>query len=253
MRPLSLALLLLPVGAFAQVNECEETFLECSDDCSLEHSSIRAEAAKKLEKCLKKCRKKRVTCEERELETKSNNLDQGALDKSPTSRDVDENGMPTRTAVKKPKSTDDEEKPARSDELRDDRRPSPGDDLRDDRPAPEPAPKRSKPPKETTEARAPKDELRDTEVPRSSRTELKVDEREAKKSEPKEARAEPKAEPIVMTPKAEARRSAEDDLRDDRPAPKQEPPPRKSEKKRDDLPPPPPKPKEEDHDDLRNY
>ncbi|MBL8921949.1 MAG: hypothetical protein JNJ54_24075 [Myxococcaceae bacterium] len=250
MRHLLLFAALLPLVAVGQVNECSEQFLECREDCSLEHSSIRADAPKKLNKCIKKCQKKLTTCEERELETKSNSLEAGALDKSPVSSDVDEQGMPTRTAVKKAKTSDDEV-----------RRSSPGDDLRDDRPAPAPAPveekkpsKKAKP-EEAEERRPPREEVRESEIPKSSRTELKVAE-PTKKDEPKKPEPEPtrRAEPdaIVMTPKAEAKKPAEDELRDDRPR-ASEPPTKKAEKKKDDLPPPPPKPKEEDHDDLRNF
>lgn len=254
-RRLLALLVLLPFAAAAQVNECAETLSECKEDCSLEHSSIRADAPKKLNKCLKKCQKKFTTCEERELETKNNALDNGSLDKSPVSGDVDEHGMPTRTAVTKSKSTDDEE-----------RRPSPGDDLRDDRPAPAPveeAPKKTKKAKasEESESRPPREEVRDSELPKSSRTELKVvDEKKkeppapvvSKKSEPEPVAAKKTDDAIVMTPKAESKKPVEEDLRDDRPR-ASEPPAKKTEKKKDDLPPAPAKPKEEDHDDLRNY
>ncbi len=255
-RRLLALLLLLPFTAAAQVNECAETFSECKEDCSLEHSSIRPDAPKKLNKCIKKCQKKFTTCEERELETKNNSLEAGSLDKSPVSGDVDEHGMPTRTTVTKSKSTDDE-----------DRRPSPGDDLRDDRPAPAPveeAPKKTKKAKasEDSESRPPREEVRESELPKSSRTELKVvDEKKAEPPAPvatKKSDPEPVAskntgsEPIVMTPKAESKKPVEEDLRDDRPR-TTEPPPKKTEKKKDDLPPAPVKPKEEDHDDLRNY
>lgn len=242
-----LLFVVMPFAALAQVNECAEVAAECKEDCSIEHSSLRPDAPKKLNKCLKKCQKKFITCEERELETKNNSLEAGSLDKSPVSGDVDENGMPTRTAVKKAKSTDDEEK-----------RPSLSEDVRDDRPAPAPEPAKGakKPKAEEAEARAPREEVRESEIPKSSRTALKVDEKEAKKEPPPAAAPAPVAkksepEPIVMTPKAESRK--EEDLRDDRP--KAEPPPvKKGDKpKKDDLAPPPPKPKEEDHDDLRNY
>lgn len=256
MRLLFVLSALLPLAVLGQVNECAEQFAECREDCSLEHSSIRGDAPKKLSKCVKKCQKKLTTCEERELETKNNALEAGSLDKSPVSGDVDEHGMPTRTTVKKAKSTDDEE-----------RRPSPGDDLRDDRPAPAPVeePKKStKKSAEPEERRPPREEVRESEIPKSSRTELKVAE-PTKKDEPKKPEPEPKrtgpeprkAEPdtIVMTPKAEPKKPVEDDLRDDRPRASDPPPAssKKPEKKKDDLPPPPSKPKEEDHDDLRNY
>lgn len=253
-RRLLVLVVLLPFAAAAQVNECAETFSECKEDCSIEHSSIRGDAPRKLNKCLKKCQKKFTTCEERELETKNNSLEAGSLDKSPVSGDVDEHGMPTRTTVTKSKSTDDE-----------DRRPSPGDDLRDDRPAPAPveeAPKKTKKEKASEESasRPPREEVRESELPKSSRTELKVvdEKKEApppvavKKSEPEPVASKKSDDTIVMTPKSESKKPVEEDLRDDRPR-ASEPPPKKTEKKKDDLPPAPPKPKEEDHDDLRNY
>ncbi len=237
-RVLVLAVL-MPMAALAQVNECAEAAAECKEDCSIEHSSLRPDAPRKLNKCLKKCQKKFTTCEERELETNNNSLEAGSLDKSPVSGDVDENNMPTRTAVKTAKSTDEEEK-----------RPPRSDDVRDDQPAPAPAKTARKPKAEEAEARAPRDEVRESELPKSSRTALKVDEKEAK-TEPPPAAKPGEPEPIVMTPKAVSRK--EEDLRDDRP--KVEPPPvKKSDKPRKDDPPAAPtKPKEEDHDDLRNY
>ena len=231
----------MPFAAVAQVNECAEVAAECKEDCSIEHSSLKPDAPKKLNKCLKKCQKKFTTCEERELETKNNSLEAGSLDKSPVSGDVDENNMPTRTAVKKAKTTDAEEKRAPLSE-----------DLRDDRPAPAPEPAKNakKPKADEAEARAPREEVRESELPKSSRTALKVDEKDAKK-EPPPAAKKSESEPVATTPKAETRK--EEDLRDDRP--KVEPAPvKKGDKpKKDDLPAAPPKPKEEDHDDLRNY
>ncbi|MBE2252059.1 MAG: hypothetical protein IAE78_21165 [Myxococcus sp.] len=241
MSRLLLVVMMVPLSALAQVNECAEAAAECREDCSIEHSSLRPDAPKKLNKCLKKCQKKLITCEERELETRTNSLEAGSLDKSPVSGDVDENNMPTRTAVKKAKSTDEEEKRAPLSE-----------DLRDDRPTPaEPVKTAKKPKSDDAEARPPpREELREAEVPKSSRAALKVDEKEAPKAAPPPAKSSD-PEPVVMTPKAETRK--EEDLRDDRP--KAEPAPvKKGDKpKKDDLPAPPPKPKEEDHDDLRNY
>lgn len=229
-------LLMLGAPALAQVNECQEAFSECREDCSIEHSSLKGNAPTKLNKCIKKCQKKLTACEERDLETKTNALEAGSLDKTPTSKDVDEAGLPTRTSSKR--ASDDDE-----------RRPSPGDDLRDDRPAPAAdEPKKTKKTSKSEEPelkRPPREEVRDSEVPKSSRTELKVDERDAKKNEPVTPVKETKpSDPVV------AKRSEPE------PPPKraeEPPPPPKTEKKKDDLPPEPKKPKEEDHDDLRNY
>ena len=114
-----LPLLLVGTPSLAQVNECQEVFSECREDCSIEHSSMKGNAPTKLNKCIKKCQKKLTACEEREVETKNNALEAGSLDKTPTSRDVDESGLPTRTSGKK-SSSDDEV-----------RRPSPGDVARE--------------------------------------------------------------------------------------------------------------------------
>lgn len=231
----SLLILLCPAVALAQVNECAEVFSECKEDCALEFSSVRPEVQKKLGKCLKKCVKKQTSCEERELETRTNNLDPGSLDKAPASTDVDDNGMPTRTSG----------------------RPAPKDDLRDDTPAPPAAPTPKKGAAPSEEPRAAREEVRESEVPKSSRTQLKTDEKEARASDPVR-KTEP--EPAVMTPKPDTRRKLDEDMRDDgarkaEPVARREepPPPKKVDKKKDDLPPAPSKPKEEDHDDLRNY
>ncbi|MDX2011335.1 MAG: hypothetical protein SFW67_14135 [Myxococcaceae bacterium] len=238
----SLLLIVVPALSLAQVNECAEGFSECKEDCALEFSSVRPEVQKKLGKCLKKCAKKQTACEERELETRTNNLDQGALERAPASTDVDENGMPNRTT-------------GRSDEGSGRR--APADDLRDDRGAPaEPtAPARKATPEPNKPPRA---EVSEQELPKSSRTQLKTDEKEPAPVTEKPARRDP--EPVVMTPKPDTRKKLDEDVRDDGPrreesvARREEAPaPKKAEKKKDDLPPPPPKPKEEDHDDLRNY
>jgi hypothetical protein len=230
----SLLILFCPALATAQVNECAEVFSECKEDCALEFSSVRPEVQKKLGKCLKKCVKKQTSCEERELETRTNNLDPGSLDKAPASSEVDENGMPTRTSG----------------------RAAAKEDLRDDTAPPAaPTPRKAAAPSE--EPRAARDEVRDAEVPKSSRTQLKTDEKEARVSEPVR---KPEPEPVATSPKPEPRKKLDEDVRDDgarkaEPVARREepPPPKKADKKKDDLPPAPAKPKEEDHDDLRNY
>lgn len=222
----------LSLPALAQA-ECDDAFLECKDDCVIEFGgSVRVEMKKRYDKCMKRCVKTVNRCTERVLETKNNQLDEGALDGTTGSDEVDKDNLPTRTAGKKKKAA---EAPA------DDG--APADD--------EPAPK--------------KEALREEEVPRSNRTSLKTDPRDepapARRAEepPPARREEPavKKEPVIelkLSPRRE-----EDDLRDDRPrpaeAPKQAavedeppPPPKKREKKEE-----PPKKKEEDHDDLRFY
>lgn len=232
---LAFALALAPLSARA--GECDDDFSECKEDCLIQYGgSIRVEVKKKYEKCLKKCSKTARRCTERQMETKSNNLDEGALDGAPTSDQVDADGLPTRDAASKkaPKK----EAPVDHD-----------DDLRHDAPAHQ------------------GEELPADEVPKSSRSTLKTDEksgpppeatkkREAPKAEPvAEKRAEPADEPapIRMTPKKDDGKSAGDDLRDDgprdeKPADEEAPRPKRREKPKE----PPPK-KEEDHDDLRFY
>jgi hypothetical protein len=248
-------LVLCPLAAAADISQCNDSHSECKDDCTLEFGgSIRTEAQKRFTKCVKKCAKKLTTCTERELETTRNGLENGALDSSPVSGDVDENGMPTRTAVKKARSIDD-----------DDQKPPPSDDLREDRPArvqEEPVKAKRKKAADEETAQAPREEVRDSEVPRSARTQLKSDEKSAPKE--REDRAE-QAKPIVMEPKPESRKPLDEDLRDDGKKGKSEapvaqrsedppPPPKKRrEEPRAEEPRPAAKPKEEDHDDLRNF
>lgn len=231
---------LAPQAALA--GECEDDFAECKDDCLIQYGgSIRVEMKKKYDKCLKKCSKAGKRCTERQLETKSNNLDEGALDNAPTSDQVDSEGLPTREA-KASKTSDKAGKKAAKE--------APA--AYEDSPAEEapPAPKR--------------EALAEDEVPKSSRTSLKVDEKQApspepvKKEEP-QPRPEPKSEKpaeeqvIKMTPKKDDGRSSGDDLRDDgpredKPAEEEAPRPKRREKQKE----PPPK-KEEDHDDLRYF
>lgn len=224
---LAFALALSPLAARA--GECDDDFSECKEDCLIQYGgSIRVEMKKKYEKCVKKCSKTARRCTERQMETKSNNLDEGALDNAPTSDQVDSDGLPTRDAASKkaPKK----EAPVDHD-----------DDLRHDAPAHQ------------------GEELPADEVPKSSRTSLKTDEKSGPPPEAKKKSEAPKAEPVAeepapirMTPKKDDGKSAGDDLRDDGPRdekPAEEEPPRRRREKPKE---PPPK-KEEDHDDLRFY
>ena len=97
-------LALLPTLGWA--GECEDDFSECQDLCSVQYGgSIRDEMKMRFVKCLTKCRGKGQTCRERTTETKSNHLNEGALDRSPSSRDVDELGMPIlKKAIPPPKA-----------------------------------------------------------------------------------------------------------------------------------------------------
>jgi hypothetical protein len=227
----TLCLLLTFTAALARAEaECDDDFTECKDDCVVEYGgSTRVEMKKLYEKCMKKCIKTVNRCTERVVETKNNKLDDGALDHSPGSDEVDKNNMPTRTSRPGKKPTAE-----------------PGGD-------------------EDNTPSKPHDDLSDAEVPKSSRTQLKADGDKGNKvgskpppsSKPEPAAAEKdkppapkKEEPIRMELK---RKDADEDLRDDKPRQKDpEPEPAPPPKKREEPKPPPPK-KEEDHDDLRNY
>jgi hypothetical protein len=218
--------LCLALAAHAQA-ECDDAFLECKDDCVVEFGgSVRVEMKKRYEKCMKKCVKVANRCTERSLETKNNALDEGALDGTVTSDQVDKDNLPTRTAGKKKRAPE-----ARTAE----------DDAAD-------------------EPVKPKEALRAEEVPRSSRTTLKVEDAplpakdDSRREEPVARKEEP---PRREDAAPKASRRDDEELRDDRPraeAPKkrieEEPPPPK---KREEPPKEPPKKKEEDHDDLRYY
>lgn len=234
--PVVLSLLLL-LPATAMAGECEDDFAECQDDCLIQYGgSIKVEMKKKYDKCAKKCSKKARQCTERRMETRNNSLEEGSLDRAPTSDQVDSDGLPTRE--KPSRKTKKAAEPLDHD-----------DDLKSDEPS------------------RPKEELPADEVPKSSRTSLKVEEKKAPPAETKQAEApkepkEPKEDaratqedaPVIrMTPKKDDGKSAGDDLRDDgpreeSPAVEEAPRPKRREKPKE----PPPK-KEEDHDDLRNY
>ena len=215
---LVLALVCCSLPALAQ-GDCEDSFLECKDDCLIEFGgSVRVEMKKRYDKCMKRCTKKGNQCTERVMETKASGLEEGALDGAPTSDEVDSSGLPTRTGSEPKKK-----KKAR-DDVRED------DAVADDEPVKK------------------KEKLSESEVPKSDRTKLKVDE----PKEPARVEAPP---PKKEEPPA---RKLDEDLRDDgarvtAPARKEEveeaaPPPKKKEEKKE-----PPKKKEEDHDDLRFY
>ncbi len=234
---------LLALPARAGLDECNDDFSECRETCTVEFGgSIREEVKKKFNKCMKKCGKKLNLCTERAVETKSNALDEGALDKAPGSREVDENGMPERTAAKKR----DDDAPARRD-----------DELRVQEPKPKDAPPARE---ERAEKRAPKEELREEEVPRSSRTKLdKVEKAEAPKREPKASEERAAAPPpketeeIKVELKPDRRPALDEDVRDDSSSSSSSAPPAREEKKKKEEKKKDPPKKEEDHDDLRFY
>lgn len=221
---------LLAVPAWA--DECTDDYAECKDGCLIEFGgSMQTAMKKKYEKCANKCTKNARRCSERVMETKNNQLDEGALDGTPASDEADRDGLPTRSGSggKKKKARDTEDTSSGS--------------TNDD-------------------SSGPREALREDEVPRSNRTKLKVDESAAppKKEEEPKQEDEPaqKSDVIEMKLSKKKKSGGDDELRDDGPRaqPKEEPredapPPRrkKKEKTEDSSP----KKREEDHDDLRNY
>ncbi len=208
--------LCLATAALAQA-ECDDTFLECKDDCVIEFGgSVRVEVKKRYDKCMKKCVKGVNRCTERTLETKNSGLDEGALDGTVGSDEVDKDKLPTRTSGKKKKVAAE---------------PRADDEAASDEPV------------------AMKEALREDELPRSNRTSLKTDE-----PAPPPAKKDDVIE-VKRSPRKEGEDLRDDRPRPE--APKQQavvedappPPP----KRREEKPKEPPKKKEEDHDDLRFY
>ena len=186
---------LLWVGVFASAiawgqerpiapTDCDDSVAECKEDCAIKWGgTTNLKMRAKLNPCINKCSRTELDCRETFFETKRNNLDEGAISGSPTSRDVDADGLPTKTAQKKPVEKKD-------------------DDIRD-----EPEPKPVAEAKKEPEAR-PAYELKKEETPKSNRTELKAEKPKAEpkpepKAEPVIARDEPKASPPVAETRAE--------------------------------------------------
>jgi hypothetical protein len=274
-----LLLALVAAPAFA-APDCEDDFSECKDDCVIAYGgSTRLDMKRSFEKCMRKCSKVESLCTEHEVETSSNHLEEGALDRSPGSGEVDSNNMPTRTTVapKKPK------KPAESraneadeDAPKSSKKAPPVEARPNDE---EKAPKREKKaaPVEANANEAdedapakPHEALHESEVPRSSRTQFKSEDDKPSKSG-KSGKASAESSKSESSGGEKARRGREEqpkaerldeDVRDDQPRaeksppraePKEEaPPPRakRAEEKPKDAP--PPKHKDED-DDLRNF
>jgi hypothetical protein len=179
--------LLLALSAFAARAEpdCEEDFHVCKDDCVIEFGgSTQVKAKKSLEKCMHQCQDKETRCTELVMDTRSNNLEDGALDRTPSSRDVDEHGLPTRTSgsgreAVKPEKPDKVEK-ARPPEVESEKveRPEKEAPAKKD-PAPEPAPKKDEAPVIRLEPKREKeDDLRD-DKPRAEQKPAKVDKRDS--------------------------------------------------------------------------
>lgn len=156
--------------------DCDDTFAECKEDCAIKWGgTTNLKMRGKLTPCINKCSSIELDCRETFFETKRNNLDEGSISGSPSSRDSDSDGLPTKTAQKKP-----EEKKVERKE--------------DDRRREEPAPKAEK---QKEPAAKPAYELREEEVPKSNRSQIsKVDDKGEKppkaREEPPPRREEPK-------------------------------------------------------------
>lgn len=230
--------------------DCEDDFSECKDDCVVAFGgSVRLDMKKSFDKCMRKCTKKENTCTEHETETRTNQLEEGALDKSPGSDEVDSNNMPTRTTGGEP---------GRKKKKKVTAEPSSPDGDPDEAPA------------------KPKEALGETEVPRSARTKFKSEEEKPAPKPPKEDKPkggdrekvadeqpsrgdDERVVKVELKPKAD-----EEDLRDDRPAKRERDnegraaearsnPEPVAKKKVEDKPKEPPPKKRDDDDDLRNF
>lgn len=184
----------------ADAADCEDAYLECKEDCLIKWGGTTdLKKRAKNNQCINKCAGVDRDCREAFLETKRNNLDEGSLKGSPSSRDVDSEGMPTKTAAKKPP-------------------PPKEDDVRDDAP-----------PKKEEKPVAQKPEIAPEETPKSTRSTLKTDPKE----KPAEVKPEPKPEPPK---KEEPPPRREDPPKREEPKAEEAPPPKKEkrEEKRDE-------------------
>jgi len=214
-------LLLVFAGSGARAADCGGAFSECKEDCSLQYGSIRVDMKKRFAKCMRRCQKESNRCTEHVLEARSNNLEEGALDRTPPDDDAADArddakpaersaGTKKRTKTKRP-AVEEESTESASDEG---------------------------PPRR-------REVLSDEEVPESSRTQLKSDEKSPAPVPPKDASATEPAEPASTKAESPAPTRAESPA----PAERSEPAPAP---KREERYRPPPR-KEDDHDDLRNY
>jgi hypothetical protein len=198
--------------AFAST-PCEESLRDCKEDCSIEFGgSTQLAMKKKFDGCLAKCTKTNGLCTERALETERNNLDVGALEQAPGSREVDSDGFSTGTRASKTKASSS----AKSD---------------DAAPATRDSESKSAP-----KVLRPAPELTADEIPKSQRSEIKADPKEEarikeaadaeKAAAAERAKAAEAAKPSSAEPKAtsaSARKNVEDkDLRDPVETPKVE-------------------------------
>ncbi|MFT3841344.1 MAG: hypothetical protein QM723_30420 [Myxococcaceae bacterium] len=102
------------VARAADISDCDDDYSECREDCTMQYGSKSA-TKKKFGKCAVKCEKKLNDCRERHLETKRNNLDEGSIAKSPSSRQSDEEDLRhADSAPAKQAADDDDEKPKKN-------------------------------------------------------------------------------------------------------------------------------------------
>jgi len=188
--------------------DCDDNYAECKEDCTISYGGTTNDKVKaKINTCMRKCNSVEADCRERFFETRRNNLDEGSLKDSPSSRSEDSDGMPKSA----PKKKSDEGRTKISDSS-----PPPKareEDLSRDDP----------PPAKAEKKRAEPQELKPEETPKSSRTQI---------SEKPAPKAEPKPEPRRVEEPArreEPKKSAglDSDVRSEDDAP------RKAEKKHD--------------------
>ena len=212
----------------ATPDDCDDSFAECKEDCTITYGGTTNDKARaKVNKCLTKCNTVELECRERFFETKRNALDEGSLNNSPGSRQVDENGMPDPAASKKRDRNEGRTKVSESPAPRE-------EDLRDDR-------QRDAPPAKVEKKKndAP---AREEETPKSSRTQISTADTkpEPTRSEVREDPPPPKDEPKKGSSRAGAaakRAEPREDPPPKRVEPREDPPPKRVEPRED----PPPK------------
>jgi hypothetical protein len=115
-------LALLPSLLFAfharagDISDCDDDYSECKEDCTMQFGA-KTDGKRKFGKCAVKCDKKLADCRERHMETKRNNLEEGSIAKSQSSRQSDEEDLrhadsnADKAAAAASSKEDDDEKP----------------------------------------------------------------------------------------------------------------------------------------------
>jgi len=184
------SLLLVPYARAADISDCDDEFSECREDCTMQFGA-KTDGKKRFGKCTVKCDKKLNDCRERHLETKRNNLEEGSIAKSQSSRQSDEEDLRHSDAqpAKGAAADDDDDKPKKK------KKKSADDD------APPPS------------------KVSDDELVKSNRT--RVSEPPAPKEDPAPKSDEPKAQAKKDDPPPSKK--------SDPPPPKSDPPPARAE------------------------